>query len=451
MLRATLLALGSKTPRPSVKYDLIPRRVRITRSKLSKEVHTGSGAKEKDTAAGATANAAGASGGNDKAERIIGQGTLRGTVANELKDFIEKLEHPVVWVWYPWRRRPEPPYQHFPCPPALKNLHGAVWSDLSPVQKLRQSESYQHAPPPARDQQHEEKHPFLTTILKDLKGQPKGFPFWFKKYPTRRHAYEYRFSIPREMLDGYPKDVVTTLSSSCMTDQEHNAAERARYMERYAEHDLDVQSPAVVAVALAVKVRQLRNLVLAQRKNIIMQNVLYIKEQQLRKALRRLRKIDFRKYWEICNDHDVGEVIQPRTLPEYRWGSYWSYDWNNGLAISNQIADIMDPRGLTGCVETGRSRAEVARDLGLTYTRALNSVEKRQLADNAKYFERLAQFKNAQPEAFRSKAREVFVNKFSGMFAKANKYSMAVDFPSKYRGMVGNTVLRWRSARHGPM
>lgn len=87
------------------------------------------------------------------------------------------------------------------------------------------------------------------------------------------------------------------------------------------------------------------------------------------------------------------DVLQPPNLVRYRWGSYWEYDWNAGLAISNNLPDVLDPRGLNGCVETGRSRFEVARDLGLSYTRPLRDNERKQLSHQAVFYEKMAKFK----------------------------------------------------------
>ena len=382
---------------------------------------------------------------------VMGAGKYCGRAAEALSEEVSKMEHPVVWIWYPWRLNPEPPTPSLPCPNALKNLHGAVYSDLTPVQKKRHAEMlYGVTIPVKRSAEHDAKHPFLARILSEWSGQPKGFPYWYKKYPTRRHAYETRFNIPKEMLEGYPPDVVRTVSADLMSDAEKVRAEKALYIERYAEHDLDTTSPAVTCVLLALKSRNLRNHLLVNPHNNIIKFALSSTERNLCRSLRKLRKIDFRKYWEIIRDHDVQDIIQPHNKVSYRWGAYWHYDWNIGLAISTNIPDFMDPRGLNGCVETGRSRAEVARDLGLSYTRSLTDQEKKQLSHKAQYMERLKKFKAENPEVFKEQQRAAFLRKFTGMFTKITRKSVAPDFPNRYRKLLGNKIIRWRSARHGP-
>nr|CCC89305.1 conserved hypothetical protein [Trypanosoma congolense IL3000] len=384
-------------------------------------------------------------------EVVKGRGKIRRRTHSALKETIGAMEHPAIWLWYPWRMNPEPPTPHMPQRRALKNIHGAVFSDLTPIQKKRQEQMlYGINIPETRQMKFEEQHPLLAGALRQLEGQPKGFPFWYKKYPTRRHAYEYRFSIPGEMLDGYNEDVKKALSKEMMSVQEKQFAQEAMYMERYAEHDFDTTSPAVLAVKRALKCRVLRNHLLTNPHNNIIKTVLANTERKLNHALRRLRKVDFKKYWEIIRDHDVQDILQPPNLVTYRQGAYWKYDWNAGLGISTNLADVLDPRGLNGCVETGRSRSEVARDLGLSYTRPLHENEKKQLSHQAVYYERLAKFKMEQPEAARAMERERFVRKFSGMFAKMDIKSGAPDFPSTYRRLLGTKVVRWSSKRHGP-
>eukprot|EP00796_Vickermania_ingenoplastis_P012924 gene12924-8781_t len=359
-------------------------------------------------------------------ELVRGRGKVRHRSHSQLKEAIEAMEHPAIWLWYPWRKNPEPPTPYMPSRRALKNVHGAIFSDLSPIQKQRQEEMYYGVNIPAsRDMRFEREHPLLASALRQLGGRPKGFPFWFKKYPTRRHAYENRFSIPREMLDGYPEEVRRAVSREMMSIREKQFAEESQYMERYAEHDFDTTSPAVLAVKRALKVRVLRNHLLTNPHNNIYKTVLACTERKLGHALRRLRKADFKRYWEIIRDHDIQDILQPPNLVSYRLGCYWRYDWDAGLAISTPIADIMDPRGLNGCVETGRSRSEV-RDLGLNYTRPLQPNEKKQLAQQAVYYERLAKFKLEQPEAARAGAPAIYP-------------------------LLGSHVVRWASKRHGPM
>lgn len=383
---------------------------------------------------------------------VKGRGSVRHRTHSQLKDVIESMEHPAIWLWYPWRKNPEPPTPYMPSRRALKNVHGAVYSNLSPTQKRKQEQMlYGVNIPESRELKFEKEHPLLANILRPLEGSPKGFPFWYKKYPTRRHAYENRFSIPMEMLDGYSPEIKEAVSNKMMSIQEKQFAEEALYMERYAEHDLDTTSPAVLAVKRALKMRILRNHLLTNPHNNLIKTILSNTEKKLNHALRRLRKVDFKKYWEIIRDHDVQDILQPPNLVTYRQGAYWKYDWNAGLAISTPLADIMDPRGLNGCVETGRSRSEVARDLGLSYTRPLMPNEKKQLSQQAVYYERLKKFKLTQPEAAREQERQRFIKKFSGMFLKMDIKSGAPDFPSTYRKLLGSQVIRWSSKRHGPM
>lgn len=384
-------------------------------------------------------------------DTVKGRGKVRHRTHSDLKEAIEAMEHPAIWLWYPWRKNPEPPTPHMPSRRALKNVHGAVFSGLSPIQRKKQEQMlYGVNIPESRQMKFDQQHPLLSAALRQLDQQPKGFPFWYKKYPTRRHAYENRFSIPSEMLDGYPDTVKQAVSKPMMSIQEKQFAEESLYMERYAEHDLDTTSPAVLAVKRALKMRQLRNHLLTNPHNNIIKTVLANTERKLIHALRRLRKVDFKKYWEIVRDHDVQDILQPPNLVTYRQGAYWSYDWTAGLAISTNIGEWMDPRGMNGCVETGRSRSEVARDLGLAYTRPLQENEKKQLSQQAVYYERLAKFKLEQPEAARAQERERFVRKFSGMFLKMDIKSGAPDFPSTYRRLLGSQVVRWSSKRHGP-
>jgi ribosomal protein S15P/S13E len=382
---------------------------------------------------------------------LIGKGKRVKKTSEALMHEMEAMENPVVWIWYPWRATPEPPTPSLPAPNALKNLHGALYSNLSPIQQKRQAAMmYGMTIAESRNANFANRHPFLSKVLNELDGKPKGFPFWYKKYPTRRHAFENRFNIPTEMLDGYPAPVRQALSKENMSVAEKQKAEKALYIEKYAEHDLDVSSPAVQCVMVALKVREYRNHLLTHPNNNIFKGFLGMAERSLNRSLRRLRKIDFLKYWEILRDHDVQDIVQPPNLVRYRWGNYWFYEWDAGLSMSTNIPDFMDPRGMNGCVETGRSRAEVARDLGLSYTRALMDNEKKQLADHKKYFEHLIRMKTEEPEALKKRQTRVFRSKFTGMFHKATKMNTLVDFPSKKRNLLRVRVLRWKSKRHGP-
>jgi ribosomal protein S15P/S13E len=404
---------------------------------------------------------------SETGEIVAGRGEHTKKTTTALKTEFDQAEYPLVWMYYPWRRNPEPPTGSvLPCPNALKNLHGAVVTSLTEREQMRQQELKQNgfAIPETRTANHARKHPFLDQILKktiEVKIDPAtnkpvsasavGFPFWYKMYPTRRHAYEYRFNIPKEMVLSYPPSMQKSLSYSNFSEREKLGAERARYIEKYAEHDLDTTSPAVTCGMLALKARNLRNHLLTNPHNNIAKRKLHRTETNLMKNLRRLRKIDFRKYWQLIQDHDIQDLIQPNDLVSYRWGKYWRYEWDSGLALSTNIADFMDPRGMNGCVETGRSRAEVSRDLGLSYTRPLSPNEKKHLSDLAMYQERLSKLRVENPEAWRYKGRQDFINKFTGMFTAVNWKSRVVDFPSRFRGAVGTTLTRWKSARHGPM
>lgn len=438
--------LHFKYPRVKGKFDLTGKlgaQTRVTRIRL-KEL-------AKDTTTG---------------ELIQGRGATLRHAAEQLKEDVEKFEYPLIWIYYPWRRNPEPPTgTALPCPNALKNLHGAVVQSLTDRERQREDELQKgFSIPLTRSTNHARRHPFLNDVLKrtsNIQVDPAtnkpvsaatvGFPFWYKMYPTRRHAYEYRFNIPKEMALSFPAAMQQSLSYPNFTDKERLQAEKARYIEKYAEHDLDTTSPAIVCGMLALKARSLRNHLLTNPANNLAKFALGRTEQQLMRQLRKLRKIDFRKYWQLIQDHDIQDLVQPANVVGYRWGSYWKYEWDSGVAISTNIADFMDPRGLNGCVETGRSRAEVARDLGLSYTRPLQPNEKKMLADQAMYQERLSKLKVENPDAWRLKGRQQFINKFTGMFNTLNWKSRVVDFPSRFRGAVGTKFTRWKSARHGPM
>lgn len=370
----------------------------------------------------------------------------------ELVDSVGKMEHPVMWVHYLWRKRPEIPAYELPCPNALKNVQGALISDLSPIQQRRRNEML-HTSVSVEDRLQDkftQKHPFLAMISKERAETPTGFPFWYKKYPSRRYANEARFSIPTEMLAGMPAEVQTAVAPHNMTIKERIQREKNIYAIRYGEHPLDTGSPAVNAVNLAIEIREMRNTILAQPHLNGMKRRLAKYERGIAKVLRRLRRVDFRRYWEILRDHDVMDLVQPFNHVQYRHGNYWFHDWKQGYALSTDIADFMDPRGMQGCLETGRSRAEVARDLGLSYTRTLTEVEKTRLSNNAMYFERLNRFKREMPQAWRDRERMQFVSKVSGMYSMGQKKALTNDYPSVFRREVGTRTLRWKSKRHGP-
>eukprot|EP00758_Cryptobia_borreli_P006253 Tbor_TRINITY_DN5102_c1_g3::TRINITY_DN5102_c1_g3_i1::g.26332::m.26332 len=391
-------------------------------------------------------------------ERVAGRGAQRRKQTSELKEEMGKMEHPAIWIWYPWRKNPEPPTPAMPITRALKNPQGAIYTELTPVQKRRSDEMYYGLGKMSvendkayRDQKHENNHPFLHTVLQSLEGKAKGFPFWYKKYPTRRHAFLNRFSIPNEMLEGYSDTIKKSLSVPMMTLKEKLSSQKSMYIERYAQHDFDINSIPVRCVVKCVKARELRSHLLTNPHNHVAKRHLATTERKIGSLLRIIRKTNFRIYWSILRDHDVQDLIQPTNNISYRMGSYWQHDWNQGLAIKTNIADFMDPRGLNGCIETGRSRAEVARDLGLSYTRALADNEKRALSHQSTYYEKLAKFRATNPEQSREMDRIRYLKKFSGMFALMNKKAAVIDFPSKYRRLIGSKFTRWKSARHGPM
>jgi len=386
-------------------------------------------------------------------DAIEGRGARRIKAINFLADEMNKMDHPTVWVWFPWRLNPEPPTPSMPTTRALMNVHGAVYQSLTPIQKKRHDEMYHGnmSAPPSRHTKHAAKHPFLDKVLTSLDGEAKGFPFWFKKYPTRRHAYSNRFSIPTEMMDGYSDEMKSALHARMMTAKEKLSAQKAVYAERYGKHDYDTTSLPIKCANLAINIREFRNHLLGNPHNNVYKGRLGGAESDLRKKMSVLRRTDFKAYWTLLRDHDVQDLIQPTNLVQYRWGAYWFHDWNNGLAIKSNVSDFMDPRGLNGCIETGRSRAEVARDLGLSYTRTLTDDQRKRLSLNSQYYERLAKFKAEQPDRARERDRVDFLKKFTGAYTILNRKACAVDFPSKYRNQVQNKITRWKSSRHGPM
>lgn len=68
-------------------------------------------------------------------EAVVGIGKIRTRTQDSLKQAIEEMEHPAIWMWYPWRKNPEPPTPYMPSHRAMKNLHGAIFSDLSQKRK----------------------------------------------------------------------------------------------------------------------------------------------------------------------------------------------------------------------------------------------------------------------------------------------------------------------------
>jgi len=152
-------------------------------------------------------------------EVIQGRGMRIKRTSDDLRDDFEKQEFPLVWIHYPWRRKPEPPTgTTLPCSNALKNLHGAVVQSLTPKETVLEEELKKGFNIPlSRSTNHARKHPFLDDVMKktvDVQIDPitnkpvsasaVGFPFWYKMYPTRRHAYEYRFNIPKEWFSPSP-------------------------------------------------------------------------------------------------------------------------------------------------------------------------------------------------------------------------------------------------------
>ena len=232
----------------------------------------------------------------ESGELIQGRGKERRKGHMSLKAELQSMEHPSIWIWYPWRKNPEPPTPSMPMRRALKNVHGAIYTDLSPLQKKRQEEMMFGARmSPVRDASSEARHPFLHGVLKSLDGAAKGFPFWYKKYPTRRHAFENRFSIPSEMLDGYSDNVKKALSGKMMTNKEKLLSTEHMYTERYAQHDFDTSSPAVLAVKLALRSRTARQHLLTNPHNNMAKQWLCQAERRLDRTLRRLRRLDFKK------------------------------------------------------------------------------------------------------------------------------------------------------------
>jgi ribosomal protein S15P/S13E len=375
--------------------------------------------------------------------------------ATNLKKQMEKQENPMIWIWYPWRRNPERPIPSFPCPNALKNLNGAFIGELTGEQSAARDRALGGASrreyrAPDLDEKMAAKHPFLRTILTETKGKRKGFPFFFKKYPTRHFATEARFNIPEEMLEGTSPELQRALSPQNMSSVELVRREKSIYRERFLAHEMDESSPALVVVNLAIEARELRNHCLSNPHNNIWKSKLYKTERNLRSQLTRLRKANFRQYWEIVRDHDLMDIVQPLSVANLRKGRYFERDWDVGLGISTNIAQFMDPRGVAGCIETGRSRAEVARDLGLSYTRALLPHEKKTLTANALHFERLQRFRNEMPDAFIERQRKNFMHNFTGIYKRTVGSAPHHDFPHAHRRLLHTKMLRWKSARHGP-
>eukprot|EP00760_Papus_ankaliazontas_P038504 PhM_4_TR9150/c0_g1_i1/m.38618 len=361
------------------------------------------------------------------------------------------IQEAYVWVWYPWRSKPEFPVPALPCPNALKNLHGALVSSLTPIQQ-RNMDRMMHGVniPETRDAEFAQSHPFLSYIVKKREGKPTSFPFWFRKYPTRRHAYEQRFAIPKEMLSGYNPEIVRALSFSCMSRKEKRDAEMASFCERYCPEDIEMKSIPAQCVRIAINIREGRNELLLRPHNNMLKFRLGSSELRLMRLMRRWRKVDFRGYWEFVRDHDMLDIIQPSSVTKYRRGQWWRAEWKLGYALSKDSTEFLDPRGLMGCVETGRSHSEVARDLGLSYTRPLNGREKAYYEGRARYFEKLQQFKLEHADDHKERIREDYQKRVSSLYQRVTSKQQTVDIPSKFRAG-GIDTQRWKSKRHGPM
>ena len=369
---------------------------------------------------------------------------------------MSKIEEVYVWVWYPWRAHPEHPVPALPCPRTLKNLHGAVVTSLSPRQKQNRENMLSGVTLQATDEalssKFSQKHPFLSYICEKLRDKPKGFPFWYKKYPSTRHAYENRFAVPKEMLDGYDNaEMRRAFSFPNMRNGEKLRAETTAMCERYCPDDTSRRSIPARCIRLAIFVREKRNHLLTNPKNHIGKRQLGNLERALQNAMRRWRKEDFRGYWEFVREHDMLDIIQPENRVKYRWGMWWRSDWRFGHALSSSTTDFLDPRGLMGCVETGRSCAEVARDLALSYTRTLNTKERKYFESRATYFERLQQFKYDHVEANRERERQEYLNKLQALYQRRSARNLTVDIPRKLHRTKNISLQRWKCWRHGPM
>ena len=44
------------------------------------------------------------------------------------------------------------------------------------------------------------------------------------------------------------------------------------------------------------------------------------------------------------------------------------------------------------------------------------------------------------------KGRQAFIKKFTGLFTSMNWRARVVDFPSRFRGVIGTKLTRWKSA-----
>ena len=391
-------------------------------------------------------------------EEITGTGVKLQYTYKNFKQQVDKIENPYVWTWYPWRAHPEHPKPALPCPRALKNLHGAVIPSLTPNQKRIRDGSMYRGVPQALGQESmqnrfAQSHPFLQYIINNerTKDKPVGFPFWYKKYPTVYQAYENRFAVPSEMLEGYSNPELTrAFSFANMKDNEKVHGEIAGLCERYCPDDYARKSTPATCIRLAIRVRELRNHLLLNPKNHVWKAVLGNTERRLEKEFRKWRKQDFRAYWEFIREHELLDICQPDNAIKSRWGMYWRTDWRQGHALSADIADYIDPRGLMGCVETGRSHSEVARDLGLNYTRTLTTGERKYFQNKVTYFERLQRFKFEHVEHTNEKARIEALSRAQALYQKRCTKNLVVDPARKFNQGKPISMLRWKSKRHGP-
>ena len=160
---------------------------------------------------------------------------------------------------------------------------------MSPIQKRNMERMmYGISIPPARDATFAQSHPFLSYIVKKLDGKPKSFPFWYKKYPTHRHAYENRFAVPSEMLAGTNPELQRAFSFSCMSRGEKINAELGHFCERYCPEDTLKQSIPTRCIRHAITVRKARNHLLTNAHNHVMKFRMEKKEAKLERDGARL-------------------------------------------------------------------------------------------------------------------------------------------------------------------
>ncbi|KNH05443.1 tetracenomycin polyketide synthesis O-methyltransferase TcmP [Perkinsela sp. CCAP 1560/4] len=395
----------------------------------------------------------------DDGEKIVGSGVRLQYTYKNFKAHVDKIENPYVWTWYPWRAHPEHPKPALPCPRALKNLHGAVIPSLTPNQKRIREGSLYKGIPQAMGQEllqdrFTQSHPFLHYIISSAAAngkRPMSFPFWYKKYPTVHQAYENRFAVPSEMLEGYGNPELTrAFSFANMKENEKTRAEVSALCERYCPTDHQRKSTPATCIRIAIRVREIRNHLLLNPKNHVYKMLLGMNERRLEKEFRKWRKLDFRAYWEFIREHELLDICQPDNVVKSRWGMWWRTEWRLGHALSRDIADYIDPRGLMGCVETGRSHSEVARDLGLNYTRTLTTGERKYFHNKATYFERLQKFKFDHVEQTNEKARIEALSRAQALYQKRCAKNLVVDPARKFHKGKPISMLRWKSKRHGP-